>query len=122
MGPYHEGRVGPGWDQLGKRTSDEDYFALLKSLKKRPLDYFKQDFNADTAVFGSRAATVCGLEFFGVDKVVFASDCPFDPEGGPQYIRETIKIIDGLDISKADREKIYFRNIEKLTGKTFVKP
>jgi predicted TIM-barrel fold metal-dependent hydrolase len=121
MVPYHEGRVGPGWDQLGKRTSDEDYFALLKSLKKRPLDYFKQDFNADTAVFGSRAATVCGLEFFGMDKVVFASDCPFDPEGGPQYIRETIKIIDGLDISKADRDKIYFKNIEKLTGKTFVK-
>jgi uncharacterized protein len=120
MVPYHEGRVGPGWDQLGKRTSDEDYFALLKSLKKRPLDYFKQDFNADTAVFGSRAATVCGLEFFGIDKVVFASDCPFDPEGGTQYIRETIKIIDGLDISKADRDKIYFKNIEKLTGKTFV--
>jgi len=120
MVPYHEGRVGPGWDQLGKRTSDEDYFSLLKSLKKRPLDYFKQDFNADTAVFGSRAATVCGLEFFGADKVVFASDCPFDPEGGTQYIRETIKIVDGLDISTEDREKIYFRNIEKLTGKTFV--
>jgi aminocarboxymuconate-semialdehyde decarboxylase len=120
MVPYHEGRVGPGWDQLGKRTSDEDYFALLKSLKKRPLDYFKQDFNADSAVFGSRAASVCGLDFFGADRVVFASDCPFDPEGGTQYIRETIKIIDGLDISKADRDKIYFRNIEKLTGKTFV--
>lgn len=120
MVPYHEGRVGPGWDQLGKRTSDEDYFTLLKSLKKRPLDYFKQDFNADTAVFGSRAATVCGLDFYGVDNVVFASDCPFDPEGGTQYIRETIKIIDGLDLSKADRDKIYFKNIEKLTGKTFV--
>jgi aminocarboxymuconate-semialdehyde decarboxylase len=120
MVPYHEGRVGPGWDQLGKRTSDEDYFALLKSLRKRPLDYFKQDFNADSAVFGSRAATVCGLDFFGADKVVFASDCPFDPEGGTQYIRETIKIIDGLDISEADRDKIYFRNIEKLTGRTFV--
>jgi predicted TIM-barrel fold metal-dependent hydrolase len=120
MVPYHEGRVGPGWDQLGKRTTDEDYFTLLKSLKKRPIDYFKQDFKADTAVFGSRAATLCGLEFYGVDNVVFASDCPFDPEGGTQYIRETIKIIDGLDISKADRDKIYFRNIEKLTGKTFV--
>jgi aminocarboxymuconate-semialdehyde decarboxylase len=120
MVPYHEGRVGPGWDQLGKRTTDEDYFALLKSLKKRPLDYFKQDFKADTAVFGSRAATVCGLEFYGADNVVFASDCPFDPEGGTQYIRETIKIIDGLDISQADRDKIYFGNIEKLTGKRFV--
>jgi uncharacterized protein len=121
MVPYHEGRVGPGWDQLGKRTTDEDYFSLLKSLKKRPLDYFKQNFKADTAVFGSRAATLCGLEFYTAENVVFASDCPFDPEGGTQYIRETIRIIDGLDISKEDREKIYFRNIEKLTGKTFVR-
>jgi len=120
MVPYHEGRVGPGWDQIGKRTSDEDYFALLKSLKKRPLDYFKQDFYADSAVFGSRAATICGLEFYGADRVVFASDCPFDPEGGPGYIRETIKIIDGLDISKADRDKIYFGNLEKITGRKFV--
>ena len=38
MVPYFEGRVGPGWDQLGSRTSDEDYYALLASLKKRPLD------------------------------------------------------------------------------------
>jgi aminocarboxymuconate-semialdehyde decarboxylase len=121
MVPYFEGRVGPGWDQLGKRTSDEDYFSLLKSLKKRPLDYFKQDFYADSAVFGSRAATVCGLEFYGVDHVVFASDCPFDPEQGPGYIRDTIRILDSLDLSKDDRDKIYFRNLEKLTGRTFVK-
>jgi aminocarboxymuconate-semialdehyde decarboxylase len=117
MVPYHEGRVGPGWDQIGKRTTDEDYFALLKSMRKRPLDYFNQDFYADSAVFGSRAATICGLEFFGADRVVFASDCPFDPEGGPGYIRETIKILDGLDISKADRDKIYFGNLERLTGR-----
>ena len=114
MVPYHEGRVGPGWDQLGKRTTDEDYFALLKSLRKRPLDYFKQDFNADSAVFGSRAATVCGLEFYGADRVVFASDCPFDPEGGTQYIRETIKIIDGLDIPEGNRHAIYHGNAERL--------
>jgi uncharacterized protein len=119
MVPYFEGRVGPGWDQLGKRTSDEDYFSLLKSLKKRPLDYFKQDFYADTAVFGSRAATMCGLEFYGVDNVVFASDCPFDPEQGPGYIRETLQILEGLDLSQDDKEKIYFRNLEKLTGHLF---
>jgi aminocarboxymuconate-semialdehyde decarboxylase len=120
MVPYFEGRVGPGWDQLGKRTSDEDYFSLLKSLKKRPLNYFKEDFYADTAVFGSKAATVCGVEFYGVDHVVFASDCPFDPEQGPGYIRDTIKILDSLDFSKEERDKIYFGNLEKLTGRTFV--
>jgi aminocarboxymuconate-semialdehyde decarboxylase len=121
MAPYFEGRIGPGWDQLGKRTTDEDYLGLRQNLKKRPLDYFKHDFFADTATFGSRAATVCGLEFYGEDRVVFASDCPFDPEGGPQYIRDTIAIIDRLDISQAAREKIYYGNIEKLTGRKFVK-
>ncbi|MDY6983835.1 MAG: amidohydrolase family protein, partial [Pseudomonadota bacterium] len=70
----------------------------------------------DTAVFGSKAATLCSLAFFGADHVVFASDAPFDPEKGPMYIRETIKIIDELEISEEDRAKIYYRNAEKLLG------
>lgn len=113
MVPYFEGRVGPGWDQLGSRTSDEDYSQILGNLKKPHLDYFKM-FYADTAVFGSRAATVCGLEFFGSDNVVFASDAPFDPEGGPMYIRETIRVIDSLDVSEEVREKIYWRNAARI--------
>lgn len=115
MIPFFEGRVGPGWDQLGARTSHTDYSVLLKELKKRPLDYFKL-FYADTAVFGSKAATLCSLSFFGADKVVFASDAPFDPEKGPMYIRETIRIIDELEISEEDRAKIYYRNAERLLG------
>ena len=118
MIPYFEGRVGYGLDQLGTRTADEDYGGLLKSLKKRPYDYFKM-FWGDTAVFGSKAATECGLKFFGADQVVFASDAPFDPEGGPMYIRETIKVIDSLSISEGDRDKIYRRNAERLFNRTF---
>jgi len=118
MVPYFEGRVGFGLDQLGARTADEDYEALRRSLPRRPIDYFKM-FWADTAVFGSRAATICGLSFFGTDQVVFASDAPFDPEGGPMYIRETIKVIDGLDISGADRRKIYQTNAERLFRRSF---
>jgi aminocarboxymuconate-semialdehyde decarboxylase len=119
--PMLEGRIGPGWDVLGSRTSDEDYVSLRKSLKKRPLDYFKQDFYADTAVFGGKPATKCGLEFFPLEKIVFASDCPFDPEKGTGYIRETLKILDSLDLSKEARDKIYYKNLERITGKTFVK-
>jgi aminocarboxymuconate-semialdehyde decarboxylase len=118
MIPYFEGRVGYGLDQFGTRTPGEEYSALLRSLPKRPYDYFKM-FWADTAVFGSRAATICGLSFFGADQVVFASDAPFDPEGGPMYIRETIKVIDGLEISEVDRRKIYQTNAERLFGRTF---
>ena len=117
MIPFFEGRVGPGWDQLGARTSSVDYSALLKELKKRPIDYFRM-FYADTAVFGSKAATECSLSFFGPDHVVFASDAPFDPEKGPMYIRETIKVIESLDISEEDRAKIFHGNAEKLLGLT----
>ena len=119
--PMLEGRIGPGWDQLGARTSDEDLSVILKQLKKRPLDYFKQDFYADTAVFGGKPATVCGLSFYSMDKIVFASDCPFDPEKGTMYIRETLKILDGLGLSKSDRDKLDYQNLEKLTGRKLVK-
>jgi aminocarboxymuconate-semialdehyde decarboxylase len=113
--PYLEGRVGHSFDQLGVRTSDEDYGALLKSLKKRPFDYFK-DFYGDTAVEGARAATVCGIEFFTADHVLFASDCPFDKEKGPGYIRDTMKVLNSLVLSDAEREKICFRNAQRLFG------
>ena len=113
MIPYFEGRVGPGWDQLGTRTADEDYTLLLKKLKKRPLDYFKM-FYADTATFGARAATECGLEFFGVDHVLFASDMPFDPEKGTAFIRWTIEILDKLPITAAQRTAIYEGNARRL--------
>jgi len=112
MIPYFEGRAGYGWDQLGTRTSDVDYAALLKSLKMRPLDYFRK-FYADTALFGARAGTRCGLEFFGVDHVVFASDAPFEPQPG-LYIRETIRVIESLDLTPEEKDRIYRRNALRL--------
>jgi predicted TIM-barrel fold metal-dependent hydrolase len=112
MAPYFEGRLGHGWDQLGLRTTGEDYVALRKSMKMRPVDSFKQ-FYADTALFGSLPATRCGLAFFGVDHVLFASDTPFEPEPG-LYIRETVDVIDRLDITAEERERIYWKNAARL--------
>lgn len=113
MAPYFEGRIGPGWDQLGARTSDEDYSVVLRRLERRPLDYFRM-FYADTALFGAYDATLCGLRFFGADRVLFASDAPFDPEKGPMYIRETIRIIDRLPITAEERDQIYWGNAVRL--------
>ena len=58
----------------------------------------------------------CGLDFFGADKVVFASDCPFDPEGGPMFIREGIRSIEDLHLDEADARKLYFGNAFRLLG------
>jgi predicted TIM-barrel fold metal-dependent hydrolase len=113
MVPYFSGRTGPGLDQLGARTEDEDLTVYTRRLKKRPQDYFKM-FYADTATFGSRPAMECGLAFFGADHALFASDSPFDPEKGPGYIRETIRCIDELSIPAEERKKIYEDNARKL--------
>ncbi|MGH9737520.1 MAG: amidohydrolase family protein [Candidatus Acidiferrales bacterium] len=116
MVPFFEGRVGAGWDQLGKRTSDTDYSKLLNELKRPHLEYFKKFFYPDTATFGSKAAIDCAISFYGIDHVLFASDAPFDPEGGSMYIRDTIRAIDNLKITDIDREHIYYKNALKLLG------
>lgn len=113
MLPYFEGRAGPGLEQLGKRSDDPEDAVALSRLKKRPIDYFRM-FYADTALFGSIAATECGLAFFGSDRVLFASDAPFDPEGGSGYIRETIRVLDNITCSPVDRRKIYEENAKRL--------
>ncbi len=113
MVPYFEGRVGPGLDQLGARTSEADNDLVKCNLKRRPIDYFRM-FYADTAVFGAVGPLECGIAFFGVDQVLFGSDMPFDPEKGPGFIRETIRAIEAATLAPSDREKIYEQNARRL--------
>jgi len=113
MIPYFEGRIGPGLDQLGARTPDADRGLIQHRLKRRPLDYFRL-FYADTALFGPVAPLECGLAFFGLDRVLFGTDMPFDPEKGPGFIRETIRAIEAMSIAPSDREIIYEQNARRL--------
>jgi len=113
MIPFFDARLDTGWATLGSRTSDEDYSGVLAMLGKPLMDCFKE-FYADTALCGGRIGTACGVEFYGADHALFASDAPFGAEGGASYIRETMKVIASLDISDADKEKICFRNAHAL--------
>ncbi len=113
MIPFFAGRAETLWAQLGARSADENYDELLKTMKKTPIEYFRM-FYADTVLGGSAPALRCGLDFFGADRIVFASDCPFDPEGGPMFIREGIRSVEDLNLPEEDRRKIYFGNALKL--------
>jgi uncharacterized protein len=113
MAPFFDERIGYGMDQLGSRTADEDYTAILRRMAKRPVDYFRM-FYADTSINGSASAIRCGLDFYGQDHVLFGTDCPFDPEGGPLFIRENIKAITSLKLSEGDRRKMYFGNAIRM--------
>jgi uncharacterized protein len=107
MIPFFDGRVGPGLEVLGARTSDEDYSQVLSSLKRPHMDYFKL-FYGDTAMFGATTGVKCGLDFFGPSKIVFATDAPLGP------IKKTYDGIAAMDLSKEDREAIFYGNAARL--------
>jgi aminocarboxymuconate-semialdehyde decarboxylase len=116
MVPHFAGRVGPGWDQLGARTpEDQKEDVTGYPLTKRPIEYFKMMY-ADTAMFGAAHALRCSIDFYGTGHVLFGSDSPYDPERGPGYIRSTIKNLNEIGLSDAEREAIFHGNVERLFG------
>ena len=115
MIPFFDARIRIGWSQIGTRTSDEDLSHIPAMLGKPAVECFR-DFYGDTALAGGRSGIVCGLDFFGADKVLFATDSPFDPEGGHIYIRETIKSIGEIKMTDEDRAKVCHGNAERLFG------
>jgi aminocarboxymuconate-semialdehyde decarboxylase len=117
MIPYFAGRAETLWAQLGSRSAEGDESEVLKKLGRPPIEFFKM-FYGDTVLGGAAAPLACGLAFFGADRVVFASDCPFDPEGGPMFIREGIRSVEDLKLSEGDKRKIYFGNAMGLLGMT----
>jgi aminocarboxymuconate-semialdehyde decarboxylase len=113
MIPFFAGRAETLWAQLGSRSADGSEADVLKRLSKPPIEYFRM-FYADTVLGGSVGALRCGLDFFGIDRIVFASDCPFDPEEGPMFIREGIRSVEALGLADADKEKLYLGNALRL--------
>lgn len=107
MIPFFDGRIGAGMDVLGQRTSDEDYSKIIPSLKRPHLDYFR-DFYADTALFGAGNGLTCGLDFFGSERVVFATDAPLGP------IAKTIAAVKSLGLDAAASDKIFSSNAKQL--------
>ena len=112
--PHAEGRL-PHWEGRSSQSDRTDYGPLKDSLKRPATEYFKM-FYADTAMFGAQAASQCGLEFFGAGHSLFASDCPFDAEGGRILIRDTIAVMESLRCTEQEREDMYLNNARAFLG------
>ncbi len=113
MIPFFSEKIRLGFDQLFDGDLEHNPLATRAGLKKQPIEYYRMLY-ADTALNGSASATRCGLDFFGGDHALFATDAPFDPEGGAYLIRTTIGALDSLDIDASERERIYEGNIRRI--------
>jgi aminocarboxymuconate-semialdehyde decarboxylase len=113
MIPFFAGKIKLGFAQIFFGAPDRNPVAEKAGLKQPPIAYFKQLY-ADTAVSGEGGATRCGLDFFGPERSLFATDAPFDAEQGRGLIRETIRAVRELEISQEDRERILWKNAHAL--------
>jgi aminocarboxymuconate-semialdehyde decarboxylase len=111
MIPYFAGRIALGFRQIFFGAPDRNPDA--ETLKKPPGDYFKMLY-ADTALNGDAAATACGHAYFGTSQCLFATDAPFDAEQGRGLIAKTIAAVEALDISAAEKARIFNGNARAL--------
>lgn len=74
-------------------------------------DEFRKFYN-DTATYGITSALMCGYDYFGSDHILFGTDSPLGPKYG--LTEETIDSVQRMNISEADREKIFKQNAVKL--------
>ena len=113
MVPFYAGKIDLGFDQIFHGKTGDNPVARKAGLKKKPVEYYRMIY-ADTALNGSLPATRCGHEFFSTGHCLFATDAPFDAEQGRMLIRETIKAVNGLDIPRAEKDRIFAGNARSL--------
>ena len=120
--PMLEGRIGPGWDVMGSRTTDEDYVSTAQEPEEAAARLLQAGLlRRHRGVQRRSPPPNAGMEFFPLEKIIFASDCPFDPEGGTMYPRVTLRILESLEFRRPTQDAVYFGNLERITGKKLVK-
>ena len=108
--PYAAERIREGYDKyLAAAAARHEAVPLLR----HPHDYFSQ-FHADTITIGSVPALACGLDFFGPDRVLFATDMPFDGHGGRKYVEVALRAMEQLDAPPEVTRKIFESNARRL--------
>ena len=110
--PYHEGRIETSFTNLGRRSVEEDYQPYKDALRRPVMQYYRM-FYGDTAMHGAINPLRLGIEFFGVDNVVFASDAPFAP------IHACIRAVEHLELDPEAKRKIFCGNAERLMNMSF---
>jgi aminocarboxymuconate-semialdehyde decarboxylase len=106
MIPFHPNRIKRALEREAKAKAERTGVAL----KRPPLDYITA-LHHDTAMGGAPAPVRCGLELYGPDHVVFATDCPYN------QIQWGYDLMNALALDAPSRKKIEEGNARGLMEK-----
>lgn len=111
MIPYYVNRIATSFQS---RVEHPDLYPDFEAPDfTRPVEEHFRQFYGDTVIAGSERSLMCARDFFGDDRVVYATDYPFGPEDGRTYLRKANRLVDSVDDAAA-REAIYAESIESL--------
>ena len=113
MIPFFAGKIDLGFRQIFFGTSERNPAAEEAGLRQHPRRYYEMLY-ADTALNGEVASTRCGHAFFKTARCLFATDAPFCAEQGRGLIRNTIAAVNALEITEAERARIFSGNAREL--------
>ena len=107
------GHMGEGLPFYYERIANDMGEPTEKSLEKPFEQYFQDNFWFTTSAFFQDHLLHLLLKHISVDRVMFATDYPFIDS-----IKEGTDWFRAVDLPREDKEKIAFRNAEKLFGIT----
>jgi len=113
MIPFFAGKIDLGFRQIFFGTPQRNPAAEEAGLRQPPRRYYEMLY-ADTALNGEIAPTRCGHAFFKTAHCLFATDAPFCAEQGRGLIAKTIAAVEALEISDAERARIFSGNAREL--------
>ncbi len=104
------GHLGEAIPFLLERIDNRLNFVPNVNLKnaQKPSYYFKNNIMVTTSGNMSKEAFECTQKVFGIDSILFGSDYPFEDAA------DMVKFVESLPLSVEDREKLYYKNAEKL--------
>lgn len=107
--PYYAPRLIGSW-----RASEEEGMQLSDKVARPYIDHFKK-FYCDTAcnAFAPKVLELA-LDFFGPDRVLFASDTPFGAGDGQSFTGEVLRSIEAMQIAPDLRAAILAGNAQRI--------
>lgn len=111
MVPYYAGRVATFFEA---RTNNPDLYPEFEApdLSTSIEEQF-QHFYGDTVIGGAERTLDCGRDFFGDDRVLFATDYPFGPDDGRAFIRQAVDVVETIE-EEEGREAVFGGNVAGL--------
>jgi len=107
--PYYAPRLIGSW-----RASEEDGIQLSDKVSRPYIDHFKK-FYCDTAcnAFAPKVLELA-LDFFGPERMLFASDTPFGAGDGQSFTGEVLRSIEAMQIAPDVRRVILSGNAQRI--------